>query len=124
MDGRRLASFERVQPREAPTDSRDELFPDSPVEFIQSSGELQTTRSDGEAHIPACPRIARLLRTLRELDESLAGLEQMPKAELSSLIYSVLRESGFVDPSEARHAIAGVLEVIERQAPVMESSCW
>jgi hypothetical protein len=103
-------------------DRTNELLPDSPVEFLHSSSEFDPGRSDDKACIPAWDRIARLLRILRELDGSNAGLEQLAVAELSDLIYDALRESGFVDPIEARHAIAAVLETIETQAPGMQSS--
>ena len=99
---------------------RTKLFPDSAVEY-SSSREFDKTRSDCEVYIPDCHRIARLLRALRELDESLQGLEELPEAELSDLVWSAIRESGFVDPIEAWYAIAAVLEVIDAPAPVMDS---
>ena len=101
-------------------DKTNELFPDSDVES-SSSREFDKTRSDCEVYIPDCRKIARLLRALRQLDESAAGLEQLPEAELIDLVYTALRESGFVDPIEARYAIAAVLEVIDAPAPVMDS---
>ena len=101
-------------------DKTNELFPDSDVES-SSSRKFDKTRSDCEVYIPDCHRIARLLRALRELDESLEGFEALPEAELSDLVYTALRESGFVDPIEARYAIAAVLEVIDAPAPVMDN---
>jgi hypothetical protein len=94
-----------------------EPFLDSHAEHIWSNRELDRNCSDSEVYIPDCHRVAQLLRVLRELDESVPGLEALPEAELSDLVYSAIRESGFVDPIEGGYAIAAVLEVIETQAP-------
>jgi hypothetical protein len=67
--------------------------------------------SGGNVHI-ADKRVAQLLLVLHELDESVAGLEELPKAELSDLISRAILACGFVDPIEARYAIAAVLEAI------------
>ena len=101
-------------------DKTNELFPDLHVES-SSSGEFDKTRSNCEVYIPDCHRTARLLRALRELDESLVGFEALPEAELSDLVCSAIRKSGFVDPIEARCAIAAILKVIDAQDPVMDS---
>jgi hypothetical protein len=93
-------------------DNTNEPFLDAPVVDIDSSRELDKVFPDSKAYIPDCHRIARLLRRLRELDESVAGLETLQEAELSDLVCSAIREAGFVDPSEARYAIAAVLETI------------
>ena len=66
-------------------------------------------------------RVARLLLMLHELDESVAGLEELPKTELSELISSAIQACGFVDPIEERYAIAAVLEAIERNDSMPES---
>ncbi len=52
----------------------------------------------------------------------MAGLEALPKAELSALVSSAILACGFVDPIEARYAIATVLETIEVQDSIPESS--
>ena len=114
-----LHSLVAVQPGEARM-HRTKLVPDSAVEY-SSSREFDKTRSDCDVYIPDCHRSARLLRALRDLDESLSELEELPEAELSDLVCSVLRECGFVDPIEAWYAIADVLEVIDAPAPVMDS---
>jgi hypothetical protein len=57
-------------------------------------------------------RVAQLLLVLHELDESVAGLKEMPKSNLSELVSTAILACGFVDPMEARHAIATVLETI------------
>jgi hypothetical protein len=103
-------------------DKMNEPFLDSPVACMYSSRESDKFRSDFEVYMPNCPRIARLLRALRELDESIAGFEELREAELSYLVAGAIRESGFVDPIEAWFAIAAILEVIETQAPVTEKS--
>jgi len=95
------------------------LFPDPVVEY-SSSREFDKTYSDCEVYIPDRHRAAQLLRALRDLDESLAGLEELPEAELSDLVWSVIRECGFVDPIEAWYAIAAVLEAIDAPAPAMD----
>jgi hypothetical protein len=67
-------------------------------------------------------RVARLLLLLYELDESVAGLEELPKTELSELISSAILSCGFVDPIEDRYALAAVLEAIEVHDSLPESS--
>lgn len=57
-------------------------------------------------------RVAQLLLVLHELDESVAGLEKLAKSDLSDLVSSAILACGFVDPMEARYAIASVLEAI------------
>ena len=70
--------------------------------------------SESRIHI-ADKRVAQLLLILHELDESVAGLEDLPKAELSELVSSAILACGFVDPIDARYAISAVLETIESQ---------
>jgi hypothetical protein len=93
-------------------DNTSEPFLDEPVVDIHSSREFDEILSDRKDYTPDCHRIARLLHRLRELDESVAGLETLQEAELSDLVCGAIREAGFVDPSEARYAIAAVLEII------------
>jgi hypothetical protein len=57
-------------------------------------------------------RVAQLLLVLHELDESVAGLEKLAKSDLSDLVSSAILACGFVDPIDARYAIASVLEAI------------
>jgi len=60
-------------------------------------------------------RVARLLLILEDLDRSVAGLEEVPQKELSDLISNAILACGFVNPVEAKYAIAAVLQVIEGQ---------
>jgi hypothetical protein len=93
-------------------DDANEPFLDAPVVDIHSSHEFNKILSRQQTYVPDCHRIARLLRRLRELDESVAGLETLQEAELSELVRTAIREARFVDPNEARYAIAAVLEII------------
>jgi hypothetical protein len=61
-------------------------------------------------------RVARLLLVLQELDQSVAGLEHVPRHDLVSLISSAIQACGFADPEDARYAIAAVLQAIEAPA--------
>jgi hypothetical protein len=103
-------------------DDTNEPILDPPVVGVHSSLEFDKASSDGEVYIPDCHRIARLLRILRELDESVAGLEALQEAELSDLVCRAIQEAGFMDPGEARYAIAAVLEVIGPRTPVIGNS--
>jgi len=62
-------------------------------------------------------RVARLLLVLKELDERVAGLEDLPKNDLSELVAGAIHACGFTDPAEARSAIATVLQAIETPEP-------
>ena len=102
-------------------DKINKLFLDPPTERMWPTPELNQACSDAKVHI-ADERVARLLLVLHELDESVAGLEELPKTELSELVSSAILACGFVDPLEARNAIAAVLEMIEMHNPMPESS--
>ena len=65
-------------------------------------------------------RVAQLLVLLRLLNESAEGLEALPEPELSEIVSSAIRMSGFVDPIEARDVIAIVLDAIEMKSPIPE----
>jgi hypothetical protein len=67
-------------------------------------------------------RVAQLLLVLHELDESVAGLEDLPRAELSELVANAILGCGFADPVEARYAISAVLKMIESQDFVPDGS--
>ncbi len=67
---------------------------------------------DGQRSRITDKRVAQLLLVLRQLDQSLGALEELPKGELSDLVSSAIASCGFVDPLEARCAIATVLETI------------
>ena len=54
---------------------------------------------------------------LQQIDESARGLDDVPMDELSEMVSSALGLCGFVDPNEARDAIAQVLEAIEKSNP-------
>ena len=103
-------------------DKMNKPFLDSSVACMHSSREPDKFRSDCEVYMPNCHRVARLLRALRELDESIAGLGELQEAEHSYLVASAIRESGFVDPIEAWLAIVAILEVVETQAPITQNS--
>ena len=102
-------------------DKTNKRFLNPSTEYVWPTPEFNKTFSDVRVRI-ADERVARLLLVLHELDESVAGLEELPKAELSELVSSAILACGFVDPLEARHAIATVLEAIEIQDSMPESS--
>ena len=66
-------------------------------------------------------RVAQLLLVLHELDESVAGFAELPKTDLSDLVSSAIVACGFVDPGEARYAIAAVLDSIETRNAASET---
>ena len=87
-------------------------FLDRSTEHIWPNPEVNQAFADSKVQITD-QRVARLLLMLYELDESVAELEEVPKAELSELISSAIQACGFVDPIEERYAIAAVLDAIE-----------
>ena len=101
-------------------DKINELFLCPFAQYTWRNPELGRTSSHSGVHI-ADERVARLLTMLHELDESVAGLEELPNDELSELVCSAITACGFVDPIEARYAIAAVLEAIEMHDPVESS---
>lgn len=95
------------------------LYPSTPHRW--STPEVNQTVAESKVRITD-ERVARLLLILHELDESVAGLEELPKTELSELISSAILACGFVDPTEERYALTAVLEAIERNDSMPKSS--
>jgi hypothetical protein len=96
------------------------LYPSSKHIFLAS--EVYGARSDLSLQI-ADARVVRLLLVLHELDEAVAGLEDLQQANLTNLISDAVLACGFVDPPEARHAIATVLELIQGHELMPDSDC-
>ena len=96
-------------------------FLDLSTEHIWPTPEVSQVFADLKVRVTD-ERVARLLLMLHELDESVAGLEELPKTELSELISSAIQACGFVDPIEERYAIAAVLEAIEMNDSMPEIS--
>jgi len=67
-------------------------------------------------------RVAQLLVLLQQLVESAEGLEALPEPELSEIVSSAIRMSGFVDPIEARDVTAIVLNAIEMQGLIPQEA--
>ena len=94
------------------------------VLFLHSSVEhLCPNRGFGKAcsdlHVDF-RRAARLLVLLQQLDESVGGLKTLPEPELSEIVSTAIRVSGFVDLIEAGDVIAVVLDAIKMQDPIRE----
>jgi hypothetical protein len=107
--------------KEAPMDEINKPFLDLSTERIWPTPEVSQVFGDSIVRITD-ERVARLLLLLYELDESIAGLEELPKSELSELISSAILACGFVDPIEERYAISAVLEAIEVHDSMPERS--
>jgi hypothetical protein len=97
------------------------LFLDPSTERMWPTPEVNKAFANLKVRITD-ERVARLLLLLYELDESVAGLEEVPKTELRELISSAILACGFVDPLEVQYAIASVLEAIEVHDSMPESS--
>jgi hypothetical protein len=121
MDSEITAAFIRAQNREAPMDKINKPFLDPSTERMWPTHEVNKAFADLKVRITD-ERVARLLLLLYELDESVAGLEELPKTELSELISSAILACGFVDPIEERYAISAVLEAIEMHDSMPQSS--
>lgn len=96
-------------------------FPDPSTKYILPPPDLNTTRSESMVYT-SDKRLARLMLVLRELDESLAGFEELPQTELSELVSNSILACGFAEGTEARYAIAAVLDAIERRDPLLGGS--
>jgi hypothetical protein len=115
------AAFTRAQSKGALMDKINKLFLGLSSKRMWSTPEVNQPFADSKVRIED-ERVSRLLLMLHELDESMAGLEELPKTELSELISSAIQACGFVDPIEKRYAIAAVLEAIEMNDSMPESS--
>ena len=97
------------------------FFHPSPKHIFLAS-EVYEARSDLSIQI-ADARVVRLLIVLHELDEAVAGLEGLQQANLTNLVSDAILGCGFVDPPEARHAIATVLGLIQGHELMPDSDC-
>jgi hypothetical protein len=74
--------------------------------------DLRSAGTDTSAGITDT-RVARLLLVLSDINESVAGLESLPEAELTELVSGAIEACGFTDPIEVRSVVATVLQAIE-----------
>ena len=102
-------------------DKISELFLYPSTERMWPTPEVNQAFADSNVRFTD-ERVSRLLLLLYELDEFVAGLEELPKTELTELISSAILSCGFVDPIEERYAIAAVLEAIDVHDSMPESS--
>jgi hypothetical protein len=110
-DRRRIHAREEL--KEATMDKINKLFSDPHVGNMQPAPDYNNSGSHLTIRI-ADKRVSRLLLVLQQLDESVAGLEDLQESELSELVSVAIRGCGFTDPVEASYAIATVLEAIEK----------
>ena len=83
--------------------------------------DRSTTSFDSSVSI-ADERVARLLGVLQEIDQHVAGLEELPQNELIELVSNAIMDCGFVDGTEARYAIAAVLDAIDAHGSARASN--
>lgn len=74
--------------------------------------DLRSTATDTSAGITDS-RVARLLLVLSDINESVAGLDSLPEAELIELVSGAIEACGFTDPVEVRSVVATVLRAVE-----------
>jgi hypothetical protein len=121
MDRHDRRRIMRAPNRRASMDKINKLFLDLSTERMWPNSDFNKIYPNSMVHIED-KRVARLLLVLHELDQSVAGLEGLPKTELSELVSSAIWACGFVGSIEARYAIAAVLEMIETNDSMPESS--
>jgi hypothetical protein len=88
-----------------------ERFPNlDPPYFLPEQRDV--TIFDSRVNYTDDKRVCRLLLLLNEIDQAIA-LEEVPQPRLMELVSGAIIECGFVNPTEARYAIAAVLKNIE-----------
>jgi hypothetical protein len=86
--------------------------------FYSSAPNMHPTRvwsdtySDSPWHIKD-RRVSQLLLLLQQLQEAAGSLRSLPKSELTEIVCSAVRLSGFMDPIEEQEVIAVVLNTLE-----------
>jgi hypothetical protein len=93
-----------------------ERFADPLLRHFLRPPVSNNSTSDWKVFI-ADKRVARLLLILHDIDEAVAGIEDIPQNELVELVSAAIRACGFVNDCEARYAIASVLEAIDGCGP-------
>jgi hypothetical protein len=94
-------------------DEMNELFPYPSTDYPWPRPGFHKPCSNAKVHV-ADKRMARLLLVLHELDRTVAGLENLRQPDLNELVSSAILACGFVNGTEARFAIAAVLDAIEK----------
>jgi hypothetical protein len=94
----------------------DTIFLTFPVEQICSDRALGKACLTSSRQLKD-KRLSHLLVILRQINESMPGLEVLPETDVSEIVFAALRVCGYVEPMEALEVIAAVLEAIETQDP-------
>ena len=89
--------------------------------YIRPNNVLAETHSDSATYLED-QRVAQLFLLLRQLQRSAGGLSGLPKPELTDIVSSAVRLCGFVNPRESRDVTDAVLDALEIQDPMSESS--
>jgi hypothetical protein len=98
----------------------DTTFLRFPVEQMCSDRALGKTCSTSHWQIKD-KRLPHLLVVLRQLNESVPGLEGLPETEVTEIVSAALRVCGYVEPMEVFEVITAILDALEMQDPVPES---
>jgi hypothetical protein len=86
--------------------------------FYSSAEDMRPTRvwsdsdSDSSWHVKD-KRVSQLLLLLQQLQQAAGPLRSLPKSELTEILCSAVRLSGFIDPIEEQEVIAVVLNTVE-----------
>jgi hypothetical protein len=119
-------NIDRLNCRRIRASAKKKVLMDNLKRFPAPSAERgvpapQDTIDASRIHI-ANSKTARLLLVLHEIDQAVAGLEDLPQTDLVELVSSAILACGFADGTEARLAIVEVLQAIERRGPTPQSS--
>jgi hypothetical protein len=98
-----------------------EIVPNFSDTYIWPTATFAETWSDSQFSIHD-KRVGRLLLLLQQLQQSAGRLVELPRPELDEIVSSAVRLCGFVDPTEEQDVTATVLDALEVQEPVGESS--
>lgn len=92
----------------------------SRAESIGPRYELGRAYSDSSMHIKDT-KLAQFIVLLQQLPESLGLLAALPRGELTEILFSAARLSGFVNPIETEKVIGTVLDALETLGPISRS---
>ncbi len=94
--------------------------------FYSSAENMHPTRvwsdsySDSSWYVKD-KRVSQLLLLLQQLQQAAGSLRSLPKLELTEIVRSAVRLSGFMDPIEEQEVIAVVLNTVETYTiPLLE----
>jgi hypothetical protein len=102
-------------------DKYNDLFFHSSAHDMRPAALWSDINSDSNWYLKD-ERVSQLLLLLQRLQDAAGSLTSLPKSELTEIVGSAVRLSGFMDPTEEQEVMAVVLNTLEACALSLPAS--